>query len=161
MLNQSYKIGRIAGIPIRVHISLLLLLAYLSYKADFLTAVALIVGLFTSIVLHELGHSLVAIRKGCRVHEILLLPIGGAAQMESLPVRPVDELLTAAAGPAVSAVLFVVLYYGGGLIPVGSVEFAGVIVNFIQMIGLINLALLTFNVIPAFPMTEDGSFGRC
>ena len=95
MLGGSYKIARIYGIPIRVHLTLLLVLPIMALDfgralgpGQFLWGVAAAIGLFASIALHELGHSIVAIQKGCRVRDILLLPFGGVAQLESMPTRP-------------------------------------------------------------------------
>lgn len=122
--------------------------------------VYLLAGVFVSIALHELGHCFVAMRSGCRVKEILLIfPIGGVARMERMPTRPRDEALMAAAGPAVSLFLFAALFFGGGQMPLAPVELggktvtlAGLDLNIIQILGLANLVLLVFNLIPAFPM---------
>lgn len=167
MFGTSYKIARVFGIPIRVHITLILTLPLLVFFMDWhwMAALVFVVALFSSIVLHELGHSLVAIRKGARVQEILLLPIGGAARIDHIPTRPFDELLMAAAGPAVSFALFALLFFGGAHLPVWSglpvtdvggmrvtgVEVTGVL-NLVQLIGILNLALGIFNLLPAFPM---------
>lgn len=165
MFKTSYKIASVAGIPIRVHITLLLTLPLLALYIGWIRALIFATGLFSSIVLHELGHSLVALRRGGRVEEILLLPIGGAARMGHIPTRPMDELLMAAAGPAVSFLLFGLLFYGGGFLPqwlwllsvnvgtlqVGVFKVRGVL-NVFQLIGVMNLALGLFNLLPAFPM---------
>ena len=156
MLGPSFKVARFFGIPIRVHFTLVLCVPFLVW--DFGWALAFTVGgaLFASIILHELGHALVAVRKGGAVHEILLLPIGGAARMSRLPPKPHDELLMAVAGPAVSFTLFVALYLGGACVPFGRET--GLVfgiplhINAIQAIGLLNLTLAVFNLLPAFPM---------
>ena len=82
MFNSSYKIATLVGIPIKVHISLLLLVILFISRFGPLAGLGVGLGLLVSIVLHELGHSLVALRKGCKVREITLLCVGGAAQME-------------------------------------------------------------------------------
>lgn len=165
MFKTSYKIASVAGIPIRVHITLVLTLPLLALYIGWLPALIFAVALLTSIVLHELGHSLVALRRGGRVEEILLLPIGGAARMSRMSPRPMDELLMAAAGPAVSFLLFALLFFGGALVPrrlglwcvnvgtlrVGFFPISGVL-NVLQLIGVMNLALGLFNLLPAFPM---------
>ena len=128
MLGGSYKIARIYGIPIRVHLTLLLVLPIMALDfgralgpGQFLWGVAAAIGLFASIALHELGHSIVAIQKGCRVRDILLLPIGGVAQLESMPTRPKDEFQVAIAGPAVSLALAAIgRSVDGGAAPGGS-----------------------------------------
>lgn len=104
---------------------------------------------FVSVGLHELGHSFVAIRKGCRVRQITLMFIGGAAQMERLPSRPRDEILMAAAGPMVS------LAIGFTMLPFSSWVYRGgfeVMGNLLFYLGALNLVLAGFNLAPAFPM---------
>jgi len=153
MFGSSYKVATIAGIPIKIHISLLLMVLLLSRRFGPLTGILLEVGLVVSIVLHELGHSMVAIRKGCRVREITLLCVGGAAQMERIPSRPRDEFLMAVAGPAVSLVLGVTGVYLGNLLTfLPPVPTLPVNLNFIQFLGVVNIVLTVFNLLPAFPM---------
>jgi Zn-dependent protease len=138
------------GIPIKLHISLLLFLPYLVSRFNgLIPGLVMEFGLLLSIVLHELGHSLVAIRKGCRVREILLLPIGGAAQMERIPTRPRDEFLMAVAGPCVSVVLGAVGIYSGWRLLSNGWRSTG---EMILVLGVINGILAVFNLVPAFPM---------
>ncbi len=144
-------IARVWGIPIKVHITLLLALPLIYADFKFFTAVTIACGVFASIALHELGHSFVAIRKGCQVREILLLPIGGVARMTSIPTKPFDEFLMAIAGPAVSMLLCVALSVGGGLLALAP-RIEATHGNVLQFVGLINGALAAFNLIPAFPM---------
>ena len=142
MIKRSYNLCRVMGIPIRVHLTLLIFLLFIALAYQ-LPGILIAVGVFASVALHELGHSWVAIHKGCRVREIMLLPIGGAAKMESIPTRPMDEFLMAAAGPAVSFLLsglFLLLALAG--------IFSGLCVNLFK----INLMLFGFNLLPAFPM---------
>ncbi|HPR82538.1 MAG TPA: M50 family metallopeptidase, partial [Pontiellaceae bacterium] len=106
MIKRSYLISRVMGIPVRVHITLIILLIILTFSSG-VFGMLYAVALFASVALHELGHSWVAIRKGCRVHEIMLLPIGGVAKMNNIPSRPRDEFLIAAAGPLTSFLLAV------------------------------------------------------
>jgi Zn-dependent protease len=164
MFGSSYKIARVWGIPIRIHISLIFLLVVLAITSGFsggLAAIAellaLELGVFASIALHELGHSFVALRKGCRVREITLMFIGGAAQMEEIPRRPWDEFLMAVAGPAVSVLLGVACLFGGGYLPLLKEEWpvlrhVHLVDNLVQVVGVINLWLAMFNLLPAFPM---------
>jgi len=154
MFGPAYKLATVYGIPIRLHISLVLLLPLLIGVYGPVRGIVYGLSLLTSIVLHELGHSVVAIRKGCRVQQILLLPIGGAAQMESLPRRPWDELQMALAGPAVSLALFAAFYFFGAYLPLTKdAPFLGVWgLNGVQEIGIVNLVLAVFNLLPAFPM---------
>ena len=155
-MANSYSIGRLFGIPIRVHVALVVFLA-LSALSNALAAgwqgmlygLLYAIGLFASVVLHEIGHSLVARAKGARILEILLLPIGGMARLGAMPRRPVDEIQIALAGPAVSFALGV----GGwwGLAPL-----AGAFNPYLQLaiaeLSLTNFMLFLFNLIPSFPM---------
>jgi len=140
MFNNSILIGRAFGIPIRVHILLVILLPVLAtlYSDNFVFGLLLVVGVFTSVALHELGHSVVAMRKGCYVKEIVLSPIGGVAKMSNIPSKPMDEFLIAIAGPAVSLAL--------GLLGIFSIS------QLFFLLGAINLALFLFNLLPCFPM---------
>lgn len=152
MAGTGLTVARVWGIPIKLHFSLLLALPFLAIYYDLITAV----GIFASIALHELGHSIVAMRRGCRVREILLTPIGGAARMERMPRRPFDEILMALAGPMVSLALFALLFFGGAKLPLEREPFGAgssiVFLNPIQILGIINLVLAAFNLVPAFPM---------
>jgi Zn-dependent protease len=166
MFKTSFKIATAFGIPIKIHISLLLLLGLLAVPAGFAggwgSVVFLLIletAIFISIALHELGHSLVAIRKGCHVREITLLFLGGAAQMEEIPRRPRDEIQMALAGPTVSLLLGILLIYTGSYAhlqvswePMPLIRVVYVQCNLIQYIGLINIGLVIFNLLPAFPM---------
>lgn len=154
-MNHSYSIGRIFGIPVRVHITLVIFLPLFALSfAPVAGLVGLIygilgaVGLFGSVVLHEVGHSLVARAKGSHILEILLLPIGGMARLNQLPRKPADEIQTALAGPAVSLIL------GGlGLWLAPLVRTVDPVLGFlVARLGLINLLLAMFNLIPSFPM---------
>jgi Zn-dependent protease/CBS domain-containing protein len=110
--------------------------------------------LFTCVVLHELGHCVVAQRLGSRVMGITLLPIGGVASMASLPERPRDEAWVAIAGPLVNVVIVLGLlpwlgwsaaYEGWNTLPRSAADLPGALLR-------ANLVLVAFNLIPAFPM---------
>jgi len=147
MFRTSYKIGKLLGIPIRLDISLLVVLYLLIRDFGPVTGLLLETGLLLSIVLHELGHSAVAMRKGCRVREINLTCLGGAAVMERIPTRPLDEFLMAIAGPMVSLVLGVALVFGGPYLPLPAYG-----QGIVHIIGRVNFMLLGFNLLPSFPM---------
>jgi Zn-dependent protease len=155
-MASSYQIGRVFGIPIRVHVTLLILLPLMALDISqdlggrsFLWGIAAAVGLFACVALHELGHSLVALRKGCRAREILLLPIGGIAQMDRMPEKPRDEFQVAIAGPAVSLALgFLGLFLRDLLAGAQMVKPALVA----HMLGRVNIMLAVFNLLPSFPM---------
>ena len=152
----SFQIARVFGIPIRVHLTLLVVLPLIgldyaqamgdrSFFWGFVTAV----GLFASVALHELGQSVVAIRKGCRPREILLLPIGGVAQMDRMPTRPADEFQVAIAGPAVSLLLALVGWGAASLLAgLGMLRPALAL----SLLGAVNFMLVLFNLLPSFPM---------
>ncbi|MFC1498196.1 site-2 protease family protein [Verrucomicrobiota bacterium] len=153
MFKQSYKIATVWGIPIKLHISLILMLLWFSSFAGWFNGIILTVGLLTSIALHELGHSIVAIKKGCRVRQITLMCIGGAAQMERIPSKPKDEFLMATAGPLVSLCLGTACISLGRLLPLPIfASFGDIPLNIVQVIGAINIVLAIFNLLPAFPM---------
>ncbi|MBC7249650.1 MAG: site-2 protease family protein [Anaerolineae bacterium] len=117
-MSWSIKLGTIRGIEIRVHLTFFLIILWAVVEGftqpggGWHSAVFGVVSmclLFLCVVLHELGHSLVTIRLGGRVRHITLLPIGGVAQVESLPHEPAQELLIALSGPAVNFILVAVL----------------------------------------------------
>ncbi len=152
----SFRIAKLFGIPIRVHITLILFAPLIvRYQGLPLGAgLALLSLIFASIALHELGHSLVARAFGCRVREILLLPFGGVAQLESMPRRPLYEFLVAVAGPAVSLLLAagcLGVTWAWPVTPGAPVwlQYCAVLLKFT---GYANLVLLLFNLLPAFPM---------
>jgi Zn-dependent protease/predicted transcriptional regulator len=112
------------------------------------------VTLFGIVVLHELGHALAARRFGIRTRGITLLPIGGIAQLERIPEDPWQELVVALAGPAVNVVIASMIYLGlllgPGVSPI--IETFKVGGGFFQQLFWVNLSLVVFNLIPAFPM---------
>jgi len=160
-LTNIIPLGRIFGIRIGLHrwVPLLALVAAFFLGGANLVgmsvAVLLIVGLFGLVLLHELGHSIVARHHGIRVSQITLWPLGGVAWMEDIPEDSRVEAQVAVAGPAVNLVLATLaapLLLVPGVAPLAQV--------FVWM----NLMLGLFNLVPAFPM--DGGrvlrafFGR-
>ncbi len=139
---KPWRLGAWMGFPIDVNPSFLLLLAFVFIAFGGLAGV-MVVGLsFASVLLHELGHAVVARRFGVRVSGIELGFFGGAAKMDGMPRAPGRELAIAAAGPAVSLALAAI---GIGLGAVTHVSLLG-------LIGWINLVIAGFNLIPALPM---------
>lgn len=156
MFSSAIQIGRLWGIPIRVHITLLIVLPVIALNyAWALTPPSLIwgllaaVGLFASIALHEVGHSLVSAYAGCPARDILLLPIGGLAQLECLPRNPADEFRVAIAGPAVSLMLAIFFGMAGAL--TGGLKLFR-LGQVLSLLGTLNLWLVIFNLLPSFPM---------
>lgn len=154
----SFPIASVAGIPIRIHVTFLLLLAFLGFevfgrKSESLGGLILIVALFFCVILHELGHALVAARYGIRTLSITLYPIGGVAALEDMP-RPRQELWIALAGPAVNVVIAALLW-----IYLNQVHKLSPITLFIEPgrsfaanLMTANILLAAFNMLPAFPM---------
>jgi Zn-dependent protease len=105
--------------------------------------VSLVVAVFATIVVHELGHALVARHYGIQTRDIMLLPIGGIASLEHMPENPRQELAVALVGPAINLAIAGVLWLGIALIGYSA---------FAMQLVWINVALAVFNLIPAFPM---------
>jgi stage IV sporulation protein FB len=150
----SFPIARIAGTVVKVHVTFLLLLAVF-LVAGGVAAVVMILAIFACVVAHEFGHVAMARRFGVRTPDVILLPIGGLARLERMPEEPRQELLIALAGPAVTlglaAIFYAILRAGGATPPLlPSLRVAGDSV--LGDLYRINVLLLLFNLIPAFPM---------
>lgn len=154
-MKWSWKLGRFAGIDTYVHASFLLLVAWSAWSAwsgagsglAVVLGVGFLLAVFASVLLHELGHALMARRFGIRTRRIVLSPIGGVAQLEGMPAAPRQELAVALAGPAVNFALAAALW-------VFSPLFAGMplLASMVGGVMVANLVLGTFNLLPAFPM---------
>ncbi len=150
----SFPIARIAGTVVKVHVTFLLLLAVF-LVAGGVAAVVMILAIFACVLAHEFGHVAMARRFGVRTPDVILLPIGGLARLERMPEEPRQELLIALAGPAVTlalaAIFYAILRAGGAAPPLlPSLRVAGNSV--LEDLYRINVLLLLFNLIPAFPM---------
>lgn len=139
---KQWRLGKAFGFPIEINLSFLLLLAFVFVAFGGFAGVVIVCLAFASVLLHELGHALVARRLGVRVSGIELGFFGGAAKMVELPRTANHELAIAAAGPAVSLALA-----GLGL-GLGALTH----VSLLSWIGYTNLILAAFNLIPALPM---------
>lgn len=159
-MRWSLTIAKVAGIPIRVHVSFLLLVALVLSSVNRLTGsqivtyVVWLVLLFVSVTAHELSHSIVAKRLGLTVRDIVLLPIGGVSQIEGMGNSPAIEGKVAIAGPLSSVVIGVVFLgiaaaSGTHIWPPTLSLTAG---TWFSRIGWLNLALAAFNLLPALPM---------
>jgi len=160
-MKWSFKIAELFGISIKVHSVFLLLLVFIGWSnasvgglVAGIAAVLFILIIFFFVLLHELGHSLAAMRYGVRVRDIVLLPIGGVARMENLPKDPKQEIVIALAGPAVNfatvAILFTLMKSAGQ--PVEWMNFTLTGMNLWNDILAVNLFMGLFNLIPAIPM---------
>lgn len=161
LIRGSWKLGRIVGIDLSVHWSFLLLLLWVLMSSLAAGGLSRAVGetvfislLFGCVVLHELGHALAARAFGIPTHGITLLPIGGVAQLDRIPRNPWQEFAIAVAGPAVNIVIaallfpLVIAFYGLGQITPWGLIGGGFVVRLL----LVNIVLVVFNLIPAFPM---------
>src|ERR1700758_3911088 len=120
-MGWSIPILRVAGIQLRIHITFLLLIAWIAFvyyaqggSSAAVGGVLFILLLFTCVVLHEFGHALAGKAFGIKTPDITLLPIGGVARGEPIPDEPVQELVIALAGPAVTALIAFGAFIGGG-----------------------------------------------
>jgi Zn-dependent protease len=162
-MGWSIRLGQIFGIRIQVHVTFLLILLWgaFNYGGSAGPAYGLLVtlALFALVLLHELGHSLAAMRYGIPVQDITLLPIGGVARLQRMPEKPGQELVVALAGPAVNVVLAIVLLPAvlgvallqGTPLSLGELSQPGVLGLLTFLLGA-NVSLAVFNMIPAFPM---------
>ena len=161
-MRWSWKIGEYAGIGVYMHVTFLLIVGWVfashwihgNNLATALTGVAFVLTLFGCVVLHEFGHALTARKYGIRTKDITLLPIGGVARLERMPDNPVEELRVALAGPAVNvviaALLFAWLFLSDSLVPLSELSVSEG--SFLERLMVVNIFLVIFNMIPAFPM---------
>ena len=161
-MRWSFRLGTVAGIPLYVHATFPLLLAWVVFVharqgaslAATLGGLLFVLALFACVVVHEFGHALTARRYGIATRDITLLPIGGVARLTRMPQDPRQELWVALAGPAVNVGIALLL---GALLALvgGGVALAQVGVAdgpFLQRLLLVNVWLALFNLLPAFPM---------
>ena len=164
---------RLFGIDVKVHWSFVLILAFgaflygsgpAGWLVGSLYGVVTMLLLFVCVTLHEYGHALTARRFGIQTRSILLLPIGGVANLERMPEKPIQELLIVIAGPLVNFVIAALL------VPIiflfGSEAASGLgqtrvlmdnlarpsLINLLLYLFLTNVLLGFFNLLPAFPM---------
>jgi len=160
-MRWSFKVARVAGIEVKIHVTFVLVLAYFGAVywqqggvRGAVEGVGFTLLLFLCVLLHEFGHAFAARAYGIRTPDITLLPIGGVARLERMPDKPVQELVVAVAGPAVNVAIALVLVAfmaaklrmsdltdidrgGGGLL---------------ENLLVVNVMLVAFNAVPAFPM---------
>ena len=169
---RSIRIGKLAGIPIGIQPLWLLIVALITWSLgaayypnevdgiapalSYALGLASALLLFLSILLHELGHALVARRHGVEIEEIDLWLLGGVARMSSYPDSARDELRYAIAGPAVTAAIVALFGVVALLLPSSTSPEARAVVDY-QL--FVNAAILVFNLLPAFPL-DGGRIAR-
>ena len=182
-MNASLQIGNLAGIPVKLHWSFLLVIPLFAWIIGsqilltteliaalfgvpidvtliaaglnpYILGTVVALGLFVGVFIHEMAHSLIAKAKGIKIHSITLLILGGVSQMEETMPDPKVELPMALAGPLTSLAIGLVsaaLVYVFDAI-VADPGIAGVLVFTFGYLGLLNILLFGFNLLPAFPM---------
>jgi Zn-dependent protease/predicted transcriptional regulator len=160
-MRWSLNIGKIFGINFRIHITFFFLLFFIFISVltqrglpKALLAVLFICAVFGCVLIHEIGHSLIASRFGKEARSIILLPIGGMATMEEMPEKPAQEIIMSLIGPFINLAIALLLY-----LLVGSWTGIGVpdlypdsLKTFLAGLIGVNVMLAVFNLVPAFPM---------
>ncbi|SIO62878.1 Zn-dependent protease (includes SpoIVFB) [Singulisphaera sp. GP187] len=151
-MQSSWKLGRLAGIDVYLHPTFMLILAYAGMVLGGLPAILLVMAAFSCVLLHEFGHALMARRFGIETEDITLYPIGGVARLRRMPKSPGAEMAIALAGPAVNVVIAAILASALGLGLFDGPGNAAILGAFAVNLLSINIVLVLFNMIPAFPM---------
>jgi Zn-dependent protease len=172
IMSWSFPIARLFGINVYVHATFFLLLAFFGWAgipakrqelSAALNSMLLVILLFGIIVMHELGHALMARRFGVGTRDITLLPIGGVARLERIPENPYQEFAIAVAGPAVNVVLAIVclrlLFGARAFRPESAFDLTSP--NLANWLISVNVMLVLFNMIPAFRWTAAACCDRC
>lgn len=162
-MKSSFRIARLFGIDIYIHITLFLIVIFLSYillispqpfgylntnysdEVKILLSVFSAMSLFFAVLLHELAHSLVSKRYGIKVRNIVLFIFGGVASIEEIPKEPKKEVIISLAGPTTSLALALIAY---------AISLLGFVIisDFFRVFAYFNAVLAIFNLIPAFPL---------
>ncbi len=167
-MGASLQLGRYAGIKVQIHWTFWLLFIFVAVMVfagdggldDLFWYLLFVCALFFCVILHEFGHALTAKKYGVKTRSITLLPIGGVASLEELPDEPKEEFFIAIAGPLVNVVLAFLLYL---IVPLDEFlsqdpealeeQLATITAgNFLFYLLMMNIALVLFNMLPAFPM---------
>ena len=182
VFKNSYTIGKIFDIPIKLHISFLLIFPFLVWSFGnnlsamvenndmfditpvlnpYFLGLILVLALFASVLFHELAHSLVARKQGIEIKGINLLLLGGIAEMDELNEETKDEASIALAGPAFSLALGLILFFSSFLFGYFNLlqGWFSDLVLILYILGFMNVFLAIFNLLPAFP-TDGGRILR-
>ncbi|MBL8099867.1 MAG: site-2 protease family protein [Anaerolineales bacterium] len=161
-MRWQWRLGKFFGIDVYVHATFLLLIAWVGYShwlanqnwGEVLSGIIFILALFACVILHEYGHALTARKFGVKTRDITIYPIGGVARLERMPEKPIEELWVALMGPAVNVVialiLFAYLFLTSSLFRLGDLSIASG--SFLGRLLVVNIILVLFNLLPAFPM---------
>ncbi len=168
-MKTSIKIGKVYGIPIKLHFTLIFIVALIAWSVgsnvlllaeslnipppdvtegaqSYILGVFVALGLFLSVFLHEMAHSIVSIKSGFEVDEISLWLFGGVSKMDEIPKDSNLEIKISAVGP-LSSIGIALAAFAGGFLVVNDI-----LVFFLFYLSFINFFLAGFNLIPAFPM---------
>lgn len=164
MNTFSISLGRFFGIKTTIHWTFWILIVWIVVtnlregqgSAAIIWYILFVFSIFACVVLHELGHALAARRYGIQTRSITILPIGGVASLEKIPEDPAQELVVAIAGPMVNVVIALILFFflsvtDGFAISTEEMVNIGP-ENFLVALFSVNILLVLFNLIPAFPM---------
>lgn len=157
----TFHLVSLFGIPIQIHFTFLVLIIWIALEGSSKEGerpylrLLFVLAIFACVLLHELGHSLVARRHGIQTRNITLTPIGGVAVLETMP-RPREELFIALAGPLVNIAIATLIYIGS-LATHSPIKFPGTarpdtFPSFMSDLFTINIILAGFNLLPVFPM---------
>lgn len=167
-MKASLSLGSYFGIKIKVHWTFLFLILWIVFDElkrggsteSILFNIVFVIVVFICVIFHEMGHALTAKRFGIQTKKITLLPIGGMASMERLPESPKQELLVVLAGPMVNIIIALLLFF---IVPIQELinlnftetfesNMSLTLQNFLFYLFMVNVGLVIFNFIPAFPM---------
>lgn len=161
-MKWSLKIGSYKGIGVYIHATFWLIVLWVGLShwfrdrdlASTLEGVGFVLAIFGCVLLHEFGHALTAQKYNIKTRDITLLPIGGLARLERMPDEPIQELWVALAGPVVNVVIAAILYgllnITEGIVPLEKLTLTSG--PFWERLMIVNVFLVVFNAIPAFPM---------
>lgn len=167
-MKASLNLGSISGIKIIVHWTFFFLILWIVFDElkrggttqSILFNVAFVLAVFICVVLHELGHALLAKRFGVNTKKITLLPIGGMASLDKIPESPKQELMVVIAGPLVNVAIAILIYLFVPIHELANISLTEnletfselTLLNFLLYLFIVNVGLVIFNIIPAFPM---------
>ena len=165
LFKKSWQIGRFSGVEIHLHISMLLIVPFMFYlfrpqdPPGWLLSLLMMTGLLGSVMLHEIGHTLVAQRFGIAVPRIVIWPLGGFTQLSRVPEKPAQKLLIDAAGPLVNfllalflGALWLISSFPFSLLSLSEYFWAEFSYRAILSLAVLNLFLLVFNLLPIHPL---------